>query len=243
MWTVLLALCPSTESPLTHWSTSTPSTPHSLNLFILGLDSGHLVPQCLCVQCRRKSKPLQCISFLYLLGVERLTNSTVRFISRFCGHGFRFDICWFLGKSIMSCIVRLKLKEWGSLTFDTSLWQSLRFASVVNEKKKLRVPMNPTVHTRPWQAYRTGQIFLMNCSTPNIYFITLGFILLWWNESLSNVLIRFHHQSSVTQLLKSHMYLLIVTYKLCPAPLIIHMLWLSPDLHHFIFHLFLWLYW
>ena len=27
-------------------------------------------------------------------------------------------------------------------------------------------------------------------------------------------------------------------YKLCPAPLIIHMIWLCPDLHHFIFHLF-----
>ena len=51
MWTVLLALCPSTESPLTHWSTSTPSTPPSLNLCILALHStgSGLVPQCLCV--------------------------------------------------------------------------------------------------------------------------------------------------------------------------------------------------
>ena len=52
MWTVLLALCPSTESPLTLWSTSTPSTPHSLKLFILGLASGLVVPQCPCAECK-----------------------------------------------------------------------------------------------------------------------------------------------------------------------------------------------
>ena len=46
-----------------------------------------------------------------------------------------------------------------------------RFALLVNEKKKLRVPMNWTVHMCPelWQAYRTGRIFLMNCSTPDNY--------------------------------------------------------------------------
>lgn len=48
MWTFLLAFCPSTASPLTHWSTSTPSTPHSLNLSYLGLGytGPVLVPQC-----------------------------------------------------------------------------------------------------------------------------------------------------------------------------------------------------
>lgn len=35
-WTVLLALGPFTESPLTHGSSSTPSTPHSLNRSVLG---------------------------------------------------------------------------------------------------------------------------------------------------------------------------------------------------------------
>uniref|UniRef100_A0A4W6CPT4 NACHT domain-containing protein n=1 Tax=Lates calcarifer TaxID=8187 RepID=A0A4W6CPT4_LATCA len=43
------------KSPLTLCSTSTPSTPHSLNLCILGLGSGGLVPHCLCVQCSRVS--------------------------------------------------------------------------------------------------------------------------------------------------------------------------------------------
>ena len=54
MWTVLLGLCPSTESPLTHWSTSTPSAPHSLSLCMLGLQSGVLVHS-LCVICRTDS--------------------------------------------------------------------------------------------------------------------------------------------------------------------------------------------
>lgn len=50
-WTILLAVCPSTESPLAHSSTSTPSTLRSLNLFILDLGSGLTspAPQCLCV--------------------------------------------------------------------------------------------------------------------------------------------------------------------------------------------------
>ena len=45
------------------------------------------------------------------------------------------------------------------------------FALLVNKKKKLRVPMNRAVHTRPepWQAYRTGWIVLMNRFTPNNY--------------------------------------------------------------------------
>lgn len=57
LWTVPLARCPSTQSPLTHWSTSTPSTPLSLNPFILGSGSGltGLVPQCLCVLYRTES--------------------------------------------------------------------------------------------------------------------------------------------------------------------------------------------
>ena len=55
MWTVLLALCLSTKSPMTHWSTCTPSTLLSLNLFILGLGSGSGLGLCLCVLCRRES--------------------------------------------------------------------------------------------------------------------------------------------------------------------------------------------
>ena len=141
MWTVLLALCPSTES-LTHWSTSTPSTPHSLNLFILGLGSGDMTPQCFCVQCRRKS-----------------------------------------------------LLLWTQ----TQYWL------------KTTAEMCPLWDTNHFSSYRF-------C----IYFITLGFILLWWNESWSNVLIWFCHQSSVTQLLSSHMYLLIVTAINC-----VQLLWFT----------------
>lgn len=50
-WTGLLVICPSTESPLTQWSTSTPSTAHSLNLSILHLDlSQSVTHQFLCVR-------------------------------------------------------------------------------------------------------------------------------------------------------------------------------------------------
>lgn len=60
MWTVLLAFCLFTESPLTSWSTSTPSTPRLMNLCILGLDSGlgltyHWLPRYVCVLCRNNS--------------------------------------------------------------------------------------------------------------------------------------------------------------------------------------------
>lgn len=72
MWIVQLAFCPSIQSPPTHWFTSTPSTLHSLNLFIQRLDLRRkhcLVLQCLCVLCRGESL-LMC-SYSYTPKVDR----------------------------------------------------------------------------------------------------------------------------------------------------------------------------
>lgn len=44
MWTVMLALCPSTRSSQICCTTSTLSTPHSLKPFTLGLELGFLTP-------------------------------------------------------------------------------------------------------------------------------------------------------------------------------------------------------
>lgn len=58
MWTALLAFCPSMHSSLEHCFHSTPSTPHSLNLFILvlGLVYG-LVPRCIFVEEPSRQEP------------------------------------------------------------------------------------------------------------------------------------------------------------------------------------------
>lgn len=73
MSTLLITVCPSTRCPPTVWSTSTPSAPRSLILFILALPSSPLVPPCLCGQNKclllghiHKIRPTCCLEGLSL---------------------------------------------------------------------------------------------------------------------------------------------------------------------------------